>query len=393
MKTIIVIIFIIVSFFLGSFLSEKNIFSFFKFQNNSISLIENKKENKRNNTSIKLVGNSKNSNRINSTVLAVKKTIPAVVFIGVTKQKIYKDQFFDDPFFWQFFPPTIKEFQQMGSGVIMNPNGYIVTNYHVVQNSHKISVYLNNGKKYKAKLIGYDTYTDLAILKIKESKLPYIKAMDANDKLMLGETAIAIGNPLGSLKSDKKPTVTKGVVSAIGREFKLESDIQYIDMIQTDASINPGNSGGALINADGKLIGINTFIFSPQGSKGSVGIGFAIPVNRVLKVLKEVVKYGRVRSFETGMSITPITRVLAAQLGLESLNGVLISRIRKNSPAYNAKLKVGDVVYKADNYFLHNITEVEKIFKNYFVGDKLQLTILRNKKILKRNIRLGELRE
>lgn len=316
--------------------------------------------------------------RNNFLVKAVDRASPSVVFIGVTQIQVVRNQFFEDPFFRQFFPPSIREYRSMGSGVIVTENGYIVTNYHVVENASKIEVHLQDGRSFTAESKGVDPYTDLAVLKINETNLPAIR-MAQNDSLMIGEWAIAIGNPFGGLIRDNKPTVTVGVISAVNREFTMESGIgtKYRSMIQTDAAINPGNSGGALINSTGELIGINTFIFS-QNNSGSVGVGFAIPVIRVKKTLREIIKYGKIRAFTTGISVQDINQIMAQSLGLKLDYGVIINQVDKNSPAKKAGLKPGDIILKVDNYDVSDSRGISELINQYLPGDEVELTILRD---------------
>src|SRR3989339_958820 len=287
--------------------------------------------------------------RFNEYVQAIGKASPSVVFIGVTQVRIYANPLFNDPFFRQFFPPYVQEFQSMGSGVIVTASGHIITNYHVIENASRIEVHCQSGATYEAKGVGSDPFTDLAVIKIEGKGLPAI-TMCPNDSIYIGEWTAAIGNPFGGLIDDNKPTVTVGVVSAMGRQFTRESGIgtKYKDMIQTDAAINPGNSGGALINCLGELIGINTFIISPSGT-GNIGMGFAIPAGRAMKTLKEIIQFGKIRSFYTGISIQDINQIIAHSLGLRSAYGVIVSRIEKNSPGAKAGLKVGDIILKVNN--------------------------------------------
>jgi S1-C subfamily serine protease len=318
--------------------------------------------------------------RNNVFVKAVKSASRSVAFIGVTQIQVYSNPFFNDPFFRQFFPPSVREYKSMGSGVIVTKNGYIVTNYHVVKHASKIEVHLQNGKKYIAKIQGADPYTDLAVIKIKARNLPAIK-MCPNDSIYIGEWVMAIGNPFGAMIKDNRPTVTMGVVSAVGREFTRESGIgsKYKNMIQTDAAINPGNSGGALINCYGELIGINTFIFT-QNNSGSVGVGFAIPAERVRKTLKEVIRYGKIRSFYTGISVQDIDQIMAQSLGLDTRKGVIVNNIEKRSPGAKAGLKVGDVILHVNQYEITNSDVIAEVFNQFLPGDKIRLEIMRGKK-------------
>jgi len=315
--------------------------------------------------------------RNNAIVQAINKASRSVVFIGVTQIQVYSNPFFNDPFFRKFFPPSVREYKSMGSGVIISKKGYVVTNFHVIQNASKIEVHLTDGKKYIAKRVGADPFTDLAIIKIEGADFPAIE-MCPNDSLYIGEWSIAIGNPFGALIKGSQPTVTMGVISAYDREFTRESGVggEYKKMIQTDAAINPGNSGGALINAYGELIGINTFIFS-QGSGGSVGIGFAIPVKRVRKTFKEILQYGKIRSFFTGISIQNLDRAIAQSLGLKTTNGVIINGIEKKSPGKKAGLKPGDVIIQVDDYEIFGGQTITDVFNQFLPGDTVSLKVLR----------------
>jgi S1-C subfamily serine protease len=205
--------------------------------------------------------------------------------------------------------------------------------------------------------------------------------MCPNDSIYIGEWVMAIGNPFGAMIKDNRPTVTMGVVSAVGREFTRESGIgsKYKNMIQTDAAINPGNSGGALINCYGELIGINTFIFT-QNNSGSVGVGFAIPAERVRKTLKEVIRYGKIRSFYTGISVQDIDQIMAQSLGLDTRKGVIVNNIEKRSPGAKAGLKVGDVILHVNQYEITNSDVIAEVFNQFLPGDKIRLEIMRGKK-------------
>lgn len=319
--------------------------------------------------------------RNNSMVQAIDKASKSVVFIGVTQIKVVNNPFYDDPFFRQFFPPAINEYRSMGSGVILTDKGHIVTNYHVIENASNIEVHLADGRQYKASLLGADLYTDLAIIKIDDKGLPAIKVVP-NDSLYIGEWAVAIGNPFGALIKDNRPTVTTGVISAYGREFTRESGIKYNNMIQTDAAINPGNSGGALVNCFGELIGINTFIISPSG-QGNIGLGFAIPASRAMKTLKEILQYGKIRSFYTGISIQNLTPYIAGSLGLKSTRGVIINNVEKKSPGDRAGLEVGDVIIKANNSEIVDQYSITDIFNQFLPGDEVLLSVIRKGKEVK----------
>ena len=230
-------------------------------------------------------------------------------------------------------PKEHKE-QSLGSGVIVSEDGYIVTNNHVIEKAQEIKVLLSNKKDYKAKLIGADPKTDIAVIKIEAKGLTALPWGDSN-KLKVGEIVFAIGNPFGL-----NQTVTMGVISAVGRANVGIAD--YEDFIQTDAAINPGNSGGALINARGELIGINTAILSRTG--GYQGIGFAVPSSMAKQVMDSLIKYKKVVRGWLGVSIQEVTSDLAEEFGVKDLKGALVSGVMKGSPAEKAGIKQGDVI-------------------------------------------------
>ncbi|MBI4684476.1 MAG: DegQ family serine endoprotease [Nitrospirae bacterium] len=270
---------------------------------------------------------------------------PAVVNISSTrtiKTPEAMSPFFNDPFFRRFFGDEFgfherqREHKQasLGSGVIVDKDGYILTNSHVVKDADEIKVKLSDKREFKGKIIGVDLKTDIAVIKIGSDHLPVLRLGDS-DKLRIGETVIAIGNPFGL-----NQTVTSGIVSATGRANVGIAD--YEDFIQTDAAINPGNSGGALVNVKGELIGINTAIFSTSG--GYQGIGFAIPSNMAKVVMESLVKKGKVVRGWLGVSIQPITPDLAKQFGLKNEKGVLIGDVVEAGPAEKAGLQRGDVI-------------------------------------------------
>jgi serine protease Do len=214
----------------------------------------------------------------------------------------------------------------LGSGVIVDSRGLVLTNEHVVRNAEQVTVTLTDGRQLPARVLGSSATYDLAVLKIEAQKLP-VAAFGNSDKLVVGEWAIAIGNPFGYLLNDTQPTVTAGVISAMRRDIKSEATDTgvYKNMIQTDAAINPGNSGGPLVNGDGEVIGINTFIFTRGG--GSLGIGFAIPINLARRIMDEIDKFGRVRAAWPGMQVQLVTAYLARRLGFEDTGGLVVSRI------------------------------------------------------------------
>jgi len=280
---------------------------------------------------------------LNSFSPVVKKVGPAVVQVYTTahvRQMGFGGPPGMDDFFRQFFggrmpqqaPERIQ--QGIGSGVITTPDGYILTNNHVVDGADEVKVALQDGREFDAKVVGRDPKTDVAVLKVKAEKLPAITIADS-DKVEVGDFVLAIGNPFGIGQ-----TVTSGIVSATGRAGAIGLD--YEDFIQTDAAINPGNSGGALVDAEGRLIGINTAILSRSG--GNQGIGFAIPSNLARDVMESIVEDGKVTRGYLGIAIQDVNPALAKAFDIKEAKGALVSDITPNSPAAKAGLKAGDVI-------------------------------------------------
>jgi len=276
----------------------------------------------------------------------VKRAAPAVVNIYTRSQVTVQENaspFMNDPFFRQFFghnfafPGRTKEqiVSSLGSGVIINSKGFIVTSHHVIRDAQQIKVILSNKEEFDAKVVVKDPQSDLAFLKIEtDEPLPYIE-MSNSDTLEVGDLVLAIGNPFGVGQ-----TVTNGIISALARKAAGVSDYQFF--IQTDAAINPGNSGGALVTMDGKLAGINTAIYSKTG--GSQGIGFAIPANMIRSLLTSKVEGGRIIHPWLGIAVQPVTHEMADSIGLKSVQGVIVRKIYPDSPADKSGVKVGDVV-------------------------------------------------
>lgn len=293
------------------------------------------------------------ASRSNAIVLAARSISPAVVSVTVTQTRIVSYSPFGglgfDDFFRDFFPRHSfrQEVKSMGSGVVISREGHLVTNAHVVQNATEVKVTLPDNRTFVAEIIDVDAGLDLALLRIKAESLP-VAPLGTSADLMIGEWAVAIGNPFGFLLDDAQPTVTVGVISAIGRDIKSSGGEAVLsNMIQTDAAINPGNSGGPLVNAAGQVIGINTFIFSHSG--GSEGIGFARPIDDVRQFVNEAL--GRTtatanQSYETsiGATVAEINRALRAQYRLAYNRGVVVTSVKKGSIAAEMGLEPGDVV-------------------------------------------------
>jgi Do/DeqQ family serine protease len=273
---------------------------------------------------------------------AVRKAFPAVVNVFTSKEiKTPRHPFLEDPLFRHFFGNRLDDEPQrassLGSGVVVSPEGYILTNHHVVEAADEIEVALADGKKLKARAVGSDPETDIAVLKVEGNALPAITFGDA-DALRVGDVVLAIGNPFGVGQ-----TVTMGIVSALGRnQLGINT---FENFIQTDAAINPGNSGGALIDAAGNLVGINTAIFSPSGrSGGSLGIGFAIPASSAKQIMEQIIQTGSVTRGWIGVEAQEITPEIAESFSLSSVNGVLIAGVLRGGPADRAGLKPGDIL-------------------------------------------------
>jgi serine protease Do len=312
----------------------------------------------------------------------VKKVLPAVVNISSTKVVKTPTQFEgqapDDDFFRQFFGGNMPNMRQMpreqrerglGSGVIVSPNGYILTNNHVVDGATDVKVTLSDKRDYKARVVGADPKVDLAILKIDATDLPAIVIGDSS-KIQIGDYALAVGNPFGVGK-----TVTMGIVSATGRSHLGIED--YEDFIQTDAPINPGNSGGALINDRGELIGINTAIIS-HGSEGSQGIGFAIPVNLARTVMDEILKTGKVTRGYLGIVPQDVTPAIAKAFGVKEFTGALVGSVSADSPAQKAGLQNGDIILELDGKPVADANELRMSISMMAPGTAVNLKVLRS---------------
>jgi serine protease Do len=320
-----------------------------------------------------------------------KAVLPAIVNISTTKVvKVNPDEinpFFNDPFFRQFFGPQFQGIPReqrehaLGSGVIISPNGYIVTNNHVIEKASEIQVQLGDRKEYKAKLVGTDPRTDVAVIKIDATGLPVVPWGDS-EKLKVGEIVMAFGNPFGL-----NQTVTRGIVSAVGRsDVGIES---YEDFIQTDAAINPGNSGGALVDIYGDLIGINTAIVSPSG--GFNGVGFAIPSNMVRKVAESLIKTGKVERGWLGVTIQDVTPALSRQFGLSEVRGALVADVSANSPAARAGIKRGDVILGLNGAPIENRSQLASEIGLTPIGSKVTLKVRRGKKDINLTVTIAEM--
>lgn len=321
------------------------------------------------------------SSRSNAIVAATSTIAPCVVGIVVTQIQAVRDSYYQneflDFFFNQEMTPHYQKIESIGSGFVIRKDGIILTNYHVVQNAAELYVNFANGKRLEGKIIGVDVRSDLAVISVEKGDFQQVN-FGNSDVAMTGEWAIAIGNPFLNFINDVHPTVTVGVVSALNRNFAPSEGVYYQGMIQTDAAINPGNSGGPLVNALGEVIGINTFIFTgSNNNKGSIGIGFAIPINRARRVAEELIKYSKRRQVWTGISVQDLNRTIALSLGSNDTEGVAVASVQKGSPGEKATLQTGDIIKQMGNRLIQSHLDIDGFFLDYFVGDKVEIVVSR----------------
>ncbi len=330
-------------------------------------------------------------NRRNSITNAVNIIEQTVVSVNVLKTQTYKRNPFLDDFFSDFFGGSQqRQVQSIGSGVVFTEEGFILTNAHVVEGATKIKVVFNNGKEMDARLVGIDSVHDIAIIKCNGKDFSYAKLGTSSD-LIIGEWVIAVGNPYGFLMKDSKPSVSVGVISAINRNFMQKQDNKvYKGMIQTDAAINPGNSGGPLVNINGEVIGLNSFILSDTG--GSIGIGFAIPIDRVKKISEELIQFGRIKEAYFGFKIQDLTPMIASYLNLDNLNGVIVSAIDNKGPAGKAGLTKGDIIIEINSNSVKNSGDAELAVSDISPGEQIKMKIIRGSKQYFLEVKAGEYR-
>ena len=320
----------------------------------------------------------------NSYRIASQRAMPAVVNIFTTKAAKRSPHPFDnDPFFRRFFGDngTPDERQlSLGSGVIISPDGYILTNNHVIESADEIEVAFADGRKARGKLVGTDPETDLAVVKVELKNLPSI-TLAKLDNAKVGDVVLAIGNPFGVGQ-----TVTMGIVSALGRNHLGINTFE--NFIQTDAAINPGNSGGALVDTDGHLLGINTAIYSRSG--GSLGIGFAIPVTTVKTVMESIIRNGQVVRGWIGVEPQDITPELAESFGLQKSSGTIIAGVLKGGPADRAGVKPGDILLSVADKPVSDTVSMLNLVAQLTPGDKVPLTVLRKAQETRLDVVVGK---
>ncbi len=325
-------------------------------------------------------GNDIYNQRTTAIVRATEQVAPAVVSINIIKQVAQnRDPGMEFMERLGFIPnhDYYSNVQAMGSGVIISSDGMVISNYHVIEGADQVIVTLSDGRQFAAELLETVPRYDLAILKIEGDNLPVAHLADTND-IQIGEWAIAIGSPFGYLLADTQPTVTVGVISALNRDIRrLEGERRtYLGMIQTDAAINPGNSGGPLVNIDGEVIGINTFIFSQTG--GSVGIGFAVPAWRVRSVVEDIRQYGHYRESNLGFTLLVLSPGMIRSLGLSDPVGLMVYGVIPGSPAWVAGLRPKDILRKIGDVPVGDFDTVVRLTYDAQVGNELVFTAERD---------------
>ena len=324
---------------------------------------------------------------------AIEKVGPAVASINV-EQHISSVSY--DPFFGFMYPREIYPMKSSGSGVVISPDGFVMTNHHVIENADKVTVTLSGGDEYEAEIIGSDETSDLALIKLSGSDFPYAE-LASSDDLLIGEWVIALGNPFELFSISNKPSASVGIISATNMDFGMQKSGKVLqDMIQTDAAINPGNSGGPLVNAMGQVIGINTFIFTDyEHFRGSVGIGFAIPINSARRIAEELRMTGEIdRGYSTGLIVQSVTRSISRYLDIPFVKGVIIVEVNQGSPADMTGLEPGDVILSVNGEDVNKPSDIRTVIleNDFRSGDKVTLQIFRNGNYKKVKMRLGKYR-
>lgn len=339
--------------------------------------------------------NGVTASRQNAITRAVARVSPAVVGINVIEIREYRDPFYrffgDDPWMRRFFGDRSyrQQVKGLGSGFIISPDGYIVTNDHVAGNATQITVTLTNGEKLEAKLVGTDPVSDIALLKVDGANLPHL-TLGNSDDIVIGEWAIAFGNPFGLFEINDKPTITVGVVSSTGMNLGRVENRFYRDMIETDAAINGGNSGGPLVNSLGEVIGMNTLIFTGGQSTTFVGYGFAIPINKVKRVVADLKRTGTVaRDGWHGFDFQSVDNRIARYFGLQRAEGVIVSEVERNGPAARAGLRVGDIVTEVNGQKITSEDDLYVLLSDSRPGETLTMKVYRDRATTTVTLTLG----
>ena len=323
-------------------------------------------------------GDDITSSRHNAITRAVAIVSPAVVGINVTElhtRRVHP--------WWRMFGYGDQTYatQTAGSGFIISDDGYIVSNDHVVGRAEKISVTMSDGTKHDATLIGTDPVTDVALIKIDVDRdIPHLE-LGTSDDVIVGEWSIAFGNPFGLFSASAKPTVTVGVISATRIYLEGSEGRVYRNMVQTDAAINQGNSGGPLVNGEGKVIGINTVIYTPN--EGNIGLGFAVPINRAKMIIEQLREEGEVnRKFNPGFRVQPVNEAIAQAYDLEKIEGAIVTQITDpQGVAAKSGLEVADIILEADGEAVFSVSVLQSMIRYAVTGETIRLKILRNKNI------------
>jgi serine protease Do len=328
------------------------------------------------------LGAAVSESRRNGITQAVGRASGAVVGINVVELRRYRQwsPWGDDPFFRQFFGDKTytQRVQGLGSGFIISADGYVLTNDHVAGNAKEITVTTTDGQTYDAKLVGTDQISDVTLLKIEGKDLPWLQLGNSDD-VIIGEWVIALGNPFGLFQVNDKPTVTVGVVS--NTDVNLRGGQQgderiYRGMIQTDAAINSGNSGGPLLNTLGEVIGVNSVIYTPN--QGNIGLGFAIPVNRVRRIVAELKSNGKVdRDYWVGMQVQSVDQRIAQYFKLDRTEGVIVTEVERRSPADQAGFHAEDIIVEANGERIYDDTSLYGILYDLHAGDSVRMRVLR----------------
>jgi serine protease Do len=323
------------------------------------------------------------ASRRTALVAAAERASNAVVSVSVTARRTARAR---SPWDFFFVPERSRFVEGYGTGFVIRANGIIVTNQHVVANAERVVVTLSDGTDLPATVLGEDPLTDIAALQVKRQGLPTVNTGRSTD-LMIGEWVVALGNPYAFLLGNSEPTVTVGVVSGTNRNILPSGDQTglYFDMIQTDAAINPGNSGGPLTNALGEVVGVNSSIFSTSG--GSVGLGFAIPIERALRVAEEIIQHGTVRRAWLGLEVEGAS----AMRSWKTAGGVTVSSVAPGGPAAKASLRKGDVLTEANGRPLRNYLDWEAVKLDLHVGDAVELSVRSGRQTARRRVVTGDL--